>query len=145
MTPTPPPLPAPSSQWTPLQIRSHLQNLNILFYVLAILHILASGAFLLITLVGYVSERGSTSPDAAPVGLFIFLLAVLVLCAILGVVQFFTARNIGRRTRLQYCIGASFLACFAGPLGMALCAYAYVALKRPEVRAAFDDGNALPA
>lgn len=145
MTPTPPPLPAPSSQWTPLQVRSHLQNLNILFYVLAIVHVLAGGLFVLISVAGYVSERGSTSPDAAPVGLFIVLLALSVLGAILGVVQFFTARYIGRRIRLRYCTIASFLACFAGPLGMALCAYAYVAFKRPEVRAAFDEGNALPA
>ena len=131
---TPPPL--PHQTLAHLQLGSHLQTLKVLFYALAVFHWLAALAFL--GFIGLVaSARGWTMARYWPL-----YGVVSVLAAALGFVQLH-ARLLSRRTGLAWCQRAAWLAVLAGPLGMALTAYAWVFLSRPDMAALFDRGDHL--
>jgi len=59
----------------------------------------------------------------------------------LGFLQLRTARLLGQRSNLAWCRGAAWAAVMAGPLGMALTAYAVYFLRKPEIAALFDRGD----
>ena len=69
--------------------------------------------------------------------------AAAALAAALGFVQLHTARLLSRRTGLAWCQRAAWLAVLVGPLGMALTAYAWVFLSKPDMAALFDRGDHL--
>ena len=53
------------------------------------------------------------------------------------------AGQLSQRTGLAWCQRAAWLGVLAGPLGMALTAYAWVFLSKPEMAALFDRGDHL--
>jgi len=69
--------------------------------------------------------------------------SIALLAAVLGFVQLHTARQLSHRTGLAWCQRAAWLGVLAGPLGMALAAYAWVFLSKPEMAALFDRGDHL--
>lgn len=130
----PPPL--PRQTLAELQTAGHLHNLKILFYALAVFHWLAALCFL--AFVGIVAfERGLDDGGV----LATVYAAVAVLAALLGLLQLRTARLLGQRSNLGWCRGAAWAAVLAGPLGMALTAYAVYFLRKPEIIALFDRGD----
>lgn len=132
----PPPL--PQQTLAQLQLVSHLQTLKVLFYALAGFHWAAALTFT--AFIGLVaSSRGLD--DGAVLATVYAMIAVLA--AALGFVQLHTARLLSRRTGLEWCRRAAWLAVLAGPLGMALTAYALVFLSKPEMAALFDRGDHL--
>ncbi|MGG6316729.1 hypothetical protein ACQ5SB_10415 [Stenotrophomonas geniculata] len=132
----PPPL--PHQTLAQLQLASHLQTLKVLFYALAGFHWAATVAFL--GLSGWVAR--SRGLDDAWMLTTIYA-SIAVLAAVLGFVQLHTARLLTARTELAWCRRAAWLAVLAGPLGMALAAYAWVFLGKPEMAALFDRGDHL--
>ena len=132
----PPPL--PQQGLAQLQLASHLQTLKVLFYALAGFHWLAALAFL--AFVGVVAASRGLDDGAVLATVYA---AVALLAAALGFVQLRTARLLGRRSDLAWCLRASWLALLAGPLGMALTAYAQVFLRKPDMAALFDRGDHL--
>ncbi|HDS1302492.1 MULTISPECIES: hypothetical protein [Stenotrophomonas maltophilia group] len=132
----PPPL--PHRTLAQLQRVSHLQTLSVLFYALAGFHCVAAVAFL--GLSGWVAH--SRGLDDAWLLTTVYA-SIALLAALLGFVQLHTARLLSRRTGLAWCQRAAWLAVLAGPLGMALTAYAWVFLCKPEMAALFDRGDHL--
>ncbi|HDS1579124.1 TPA: hypothetical protein QEL15_001177 [Stenotrophomonas maltophilia] len=133
---SPPPL--PQQTLAQLQLASHLQTLKVLFYALAGFHWVAALAFL--GLIGLVAH--SRGLDDASVLATVYAV-IAVLAAVLGFVQLHTARLLSRRTGLAWCRRAAWLGVLAGPLGMALAAYAWVFLSKPDMAALFDRGDHL--
>ena len=134
----PPPL--PHQTLAQLQLTSHLQTLRVLFYALAGFHWVAAVAFL--GLSGWVAQ----SRGLEDVWMLTTVYAsIAVLAAVLGFVQLHTARQLSHRTGLAWCPRAAWLGVLAGPLGMALAAYAWVFLSKPEMAALFDRGDHLSA
>ena len=140
MTASASPPPLPRQTLAQLQLASHLQTLKVLFYALAGFHWLAALAFL-----GFVAlVAGSRGLDDGAV-LATAYGVIALLAALLGFVQLQTARLLSRRSGLARCRRAAWLAVLAGPLGMALAAYAWVFLHKPEMAALFDRGDRLGA
>ncbi|MCF3479655.1 hypothetical protein GUV60_06270 [Stenotrophomonas maltophilia] len=136
-TPGAPP-PLPQQTLAQLQLASHLQTLKVLFYALAVFHWMAALAFLgFIGLVASSRGLGDGAVLATVYGV------ISLLAAALGVVQLHTARLLSRCTGLAWCQRAAWLAVLAGPLGMALTAYAWVFLSKPDMAALFDRGDHL--
>ncbi len=69
--------------------------------------------------------------------------SIALLATVLGFVQLRTAGQLSQRTGLAWCQRAAWLGVLAGPLGMALTAYAWVFLSKPEMAALFDRGDHL--
>lgn len=132
----PPPL--PQQTLAQLQLASHLQTLKVLFYALAGFHWLAALAFT--AFIGLVASSRGLDDGAVLATVYA---AIAVLAAVLGLVQLHTARLLSRRTGLAACRRAAWLAVLAGPLGMALTAYALVLLSKPEMAVLFDRGDHL--
>ncbi len=132
----PPPL--PRQTLAQLQLASHLQTLKVLFYALAGFHWFATVAFL--GLSGWVAH--SRGLDDAWMLTTVYA-SIAVLAAVLGFVQLHTARLLTARTGLAWCRRAAWLAVLAGPLGMALAAYAWVFLSKSEMAVLFDRGDHL--
>ncbi|TIE12741.1 hypothetical protein DI041_07775 [Stenotrophomonas maltophilia] len=132
----PPPL--PRQTLAQLQLTSHLQTLKVLFYALAGFHWVATVAFL--GLSGWVAH--SRGLDDAWMLTTVYA-SIAVLAIVLGFVQLHTARLLTAGTGLAWCRRAAWLAVLAGPLGMALAAYAWVFLGKPEMAALFDRGDHL--
>ncbi|WP_295570264.1 hypothetical protein [Stenotrophomonas maltophilia] len=132
----PPPL--PQQTLAQLQLASHLQTLKVLFYALAGFHWLAALAFL-----GFIGVVASTRGLDDGAVLATVYGVVSLLAAALGVVQLHSARLLSRRSGLAWCRRAAWLAVLAGPLGMALTAYAWVFLSKPDMAALFDRGDHL--
>lgn len=132
----PPPL--PRQTLAQLQLTSHLQTLKVLFYALAGFHWVATVAFL--GLSGWVAHSRGLG-DAWMLTTVYASMAVLAI--VLGFVQLHTARLLTARTGLVWCRRAAWLAVLAGPLGIALAAYAWVFLGKPEMAALFDRGDLL--
>ena len=132
----PPPL--PHQTLAQLQLTSHLQTLKVLFYALAGFHWVATVAFL--GLSGWVAH--SRGLDDAWMLTTVYA-SIAVLAAVLGFVQLYTARQLSHRTGLAWCRCAAWLGVLAGPLGMALAAYAWVFLSKPDMAALFDRGDHL--
>ena len=134
----PPPL--PHQTLAQLQLVSHLQTLSVLFHALAGFHWVAAVAFL--GLSGWVAH--SRGLDDAWMLASIYA-SIALLATVLGFVQLRTARQLSQRTGLAWCQRAAWLGVLAGPLGMALTAYAWVFLSKPEMAALFDRGDHLSA
>lgn len=134
----PPPL--PHQTLAQLQLVSHLQTLSVLFHALAGFHWVAAVAFL--GLSGWVAH--SRGLDDAWMLVSIHA-SIALLATVLGFVQLRTARQLSQRTGLAWCLRAAWLGVLAGPLGMALTAYAWVFLSKPEMAALFDRGDHLSA
>lgn len=132
----PPPL--PQQTLAHLQLGSHLQTLKVLFYALAVFHWMAALAFL--GFIGLVASSRGLDDGAVLATVYG---VVSALAAALGFVQLHTARLLSRRTGLAWCQRAAWLAVLAGPLGMALTAYAWVFLSKPDMAALFDCGDHL--
>ncbi len=132
----PPPL--PQQTLAQLQLASHLQTLKVLFFALAGFHWFATVAFL--GLSAWVAH--SRGLDDAWMLTTIYA-SIAVLAAVLGFVQLHTARLLSRCTGLAWCRRAAWLGVLAGPLGMALAAYAWVFLGKPDMAALFDRGDHL--
>lgn len=132
----PPPL--PHQTLAQLQRISHLQTLSVLFYALAGFHWMAAVAFL--GLSGWVAHSRGLDDDWMLTTVYT---SIALLAIVLGVVQLHTARLLSRRTGLVWCQRAAWLGVLAGPLGMALTAYAWVFLSKPEMTALFDRGDHL--
>ncbi|CAO3299402.1 MULTISPECIES: hypothetical protein [Stenotrophomonas] len=132
----PPPL--PHQTLAQLQLVSHLQTLSVLFHALAGFHWVAAVAFL--GLSGWVAH--SRGLDDAWMLASIHA-SIALLATVLGFVQLRTARQLSQRTGLAWCQRAAWLGVLAGPLGMALTAYAWVFLSKPEMAALFDRGDHL--
>ncbi|MBA0448427.1 hypothetical protein [Stenotrophomonas maltophilia] len=138
MTASSMPPPLPQQTLAQLQLASHLQTLGVLFYALVGFHWVAAVAFL--GLSGWVAH--SRGLDDAWMLTTVYA-SIAVLAIVLGVVQLHTARLLSRRTGLAWCQRAAWLGVLAGPLGMALTAYAWVFLSKPDMAALFDRGDHL--
>ncbi|ENE1250544.1 hypothetical protein ABM187_000702 [Stenotrophomonas maltophilia] len=140
MTASSNPPPLPHRTLAQLQRVSHLQTLSVLFHALAGFHWVAAMAFL--GLSGWVAH--SRGLDDAWMLASIYA-SIALLATVLGFVQLRTARQLSQRTGLAWCQRAAWLGVLAGPLGMALTAYAWVFLSKPEMAALFDRGDHLSA
>ena len=125
------------------QIRTdneHLKILSIIWYVMSALPLIGVclGIVYILGGVGMAGAAGGGQDEKAVAGFAMCAGGAIIVMSLLGcLLNFFVARNLGKRKGHLYCIIIAGLTCLSFPLGTILGVFTIMVLLRPTVKQAF--------
>lgn len=123
------------------QIRTdneHLKILSIIWYVMSALPLIGVCLGIVYILGGVGIAGGGGQDEQAVAGVAMCMGGGIVVMSLLGcLLNFFVARNLGKRKGHLYCIIIAGLTCLSFPLGTILGVFTIMVLLRPTVKQAF--------